>query len=117
MPKDIKCRLCGDRDKTCNHMLSECSKLAQKEYKTRHNLVENVIYLELYKRLKCYHADKWYIHKPESVLEKMKGMKFSGILRYQRITRSNPMTSIAKIGQNTEKSPEDLTRLLSLRLQ
>ena len=24
---------------------------------------------ELYKRLKFHHFDKWYIHKPESVLE------------------------------------------------
>ena len=24
------CRLCGDRDETINHVISECSKLAQK---------------------------------------------------------------------------------------
>ena len=34
-----KCRLCGDRDETINHIISECSKLAQKEYKTRHDWV------------------------------------------------------------------------------
>ena len=34
-----KCRLCGDREKTINHIISECSKLAQKEYKTRHDWV------------------------------------------------------------------------------
>ena len=28
-----KCRLCGDRDETINHIISECSKLTQKEYK------------------------------------------------------------------------------------
>ena len=32
-----ECRLCGDRDETINHIISECSKLAQKEYKTRHD--------------------------------------------------------------------------------
>ena len=26
---DSKCRLCGDRDKTINHIISECSKLAE----------------------------------------------------------------------------------------
>ena len=31
-----KCRICGDRDETINHIISECSKLAQ-EYKVRHN--------------------------------------------------------------------------------
>ena len=39
MQQNSKCRLCGDRDETMNHMISECSKLAQKEYKTRHDWV------------------------------------------------------------------------------
>ena len=34
-----KCRFCGDRDETINHVISECNKLAQKEYKTRHDSV------------------------------------------------------------------------------
>ena len=36
--QNSKCKLSGDRDETINHILSECSKLAQKEYKTRHDL-------------------------------------------------------------------------------
>ena len=30
-------RLCSDRDETINHIISECSKFTQKEYKTRHD--------------------------------------------------------------------------------
>ena len=30
-PQNSKCRLSGDRDKTTNHIIRECSKLAQKE--------------------------------------------------------------------------------------
>ena len=37
MQQNSKCRLCSDRNETFNHIISECSKLAQKEYKTRHN--------------------------------------------------------------------------------
>ena len=37
MPQNSKERLCGDRDETINHIISECSKLAQKEWKIRHN--------------------------------------------------------------------------------
>ena len=37
-------RLCSDRDETINHIISECSKLAQKENKTRHNWVDTVIH-------------------------------------------------------------------------
>ena len=31
-PQNSKCRLCGDRDETINYKISECSKLALKEY-------------------------------------------------------------------------------------
>ena len=30
-----KCKLYGDRDETINRIISECNKLAHKEYKTR----------------------------------------------------------------------------------
>ena len=35
--QNSKCRLCGDREETINHIISKCSKLAQREYKARHN--------------------------------------------------------------------------------
>ena len=44
MQQNSICKLCGDRDKTINHIISECSKLAQKEYKTRHDWVGKVIH-------------------------------------------------------------------------
>ena len=37
MQQNRKCRLSGDRDETINHIISECNKLAQKEYKTSHD--------------------------------------------------------------------------------
>ena len=42
--QNSKCRLCGERDETINHIISECSKLAQKEYKVRHDWVGTVIH-------------------------------------------------------------------------
>ena len=47
MQQNHKCRLCGDRDETINHIISECSKLAQKEYKAKHDWVGKVIHLEM----------------------------------------------------------------------
>ena len=67
--QNSKCRLCGDKDETINHITSEYSKLAQKKYKTRHNWVGKVNHWELCKKLKYDHANKWYMHNPESVLE------------------------------------------------
>ena len=37
MQQNSRCRLFGDRDKTINHIISECSQLTQKEYKNRHD--------------------------------------------------------------------------------
>ena len=66
--QNSKCRLCGDRDKTINH-ISECSKLAQKECKVKHDWVDKVIHWEMCKKFKFDHANKWYMHHPGSVLE------------------------------------------------
>ena len=67
--QNSKCRLCGDRDEINNHIISECSKLAQKEYKARHDWVGKVIHWEMRKKFKFDHAKKCYMHNPEPVLE------------------------------------------------
>ena len=59
----------GDRDETINHIISECSKLAQKEYKARHDWVGKVIYWEICKKFKFDHTNEWYMHNPAPVLE------------------------------------------------
>ena len=66
--QNSKCRLCGDRDENTNH-ISECSKLAQKEYKTRHDWVGKVIHREMCKKFNFNHTNKWYMHNPTPVLE------------------------------------------------
>ena len=67
--QNSKCRLCGERDKTINHIISECSKLAQREYKTRHDWVGRVIHWEICKKFKFDLINKWYMHNPAPVLE------------------------------------------------
>ena len=64
-----ECRLCGDRDETINHIISEFSKLAQREYKARHDWVGKVIHWEMCKKFKFDHTNKWYMHNPAPVLE------------------------------------------------
>ena len=67
--QNSKCRLCGDKDETVNPIISECSKLAQKEYKTRNDWVGKVIHKEFSKKWKFDHTNKRYMHNPASVLE------------------------------------------------
>ena len=67
--QNSKCWLCGDRDETINHIISECSKLAQKEYKARHDWVSKVVHWEMCSKLQFDHTNKWYMHNPAPVLE------------------------------------------------
>ena len=56
--QNSKCRLCGDRDETINHIISECSKFARKEYKARQDWVGKVIHWEMFKKLKFEHTNQ-----------------------------------------------------------
>ena len=67
--QNSKCRRCGDRNETINHIISKCSKLAQREYKARYDWVGKVIHWEMCKKLKFDHTNKWYKHNPAPVLE------------------------------------------------
>ena len=52
-----------------NHSISECSKLAQKEYKARHDLVGKLVRWEMWRKFQFDHSNKWYMHNPAPVLE------------------------------------------------
>ena len=67
--QNSKCKLFGDRDETVNHIISECSRLVQKEYKTRHVWVGKVIHWEMCRKFEFDHTNKWYMHYPAAVLE------------------------------------------------
>ena len=67
--KYSKFSLCGDWDETINHIISECSKLAQREYKARHDWVSKMIHWEMWKKFIFDDTNKWYMHKPAPVLE------------------------------------------------
>ena len=62
--QNSKCGLCGDRDETINYIISECSKLALKEYKARHYWVGKGIHWEMCKKFKFDHTNN-----PAPVLE------------------------------------------------
>ena len=63
------CRMCGEKGETVNHIICECSKLAQKEYKRRHDNVAWIVHWEICKKYDLPRAEQWYNHKPEGVTE------------------------------------------------
>ena len=52
-----------------HHIISECIKLAQKEYGTKQEWIRKVIHWELCKKLKFDHTTGWCMYKPESVID------------------------------------------------
>ena len=66
---DSLCRVCRKVDESIDHIVSGCSKLAQKEYKRRHDNLAKIIHWKLARKCNFEAGDKWYEHEPESVLE------------------------------------------------
>ena len=66
---DSLCRVCRKVDKSIDHILRGCSKLATKEYKRRHDNLGKIVHWKLAIKCNFEAGDKWYEHEPESVLE------------------------------------------------
>ena len=58
-----KCRMCIRADKTINHIVSECPKLAQKEYKRGHEWIGRHIHWEICRANGVHVKRKWYEQK------------------------------------------------------
>ena len=66
------CKMCEERDETISHVVAECKKLAQPQYKVwRHDRLAVVVHWNMCKRYKLPYKAQWYEHTPERVLQKM----------------------------------------------
>ena len=63
------CRVCRKVDESIDRIVSDCSKLAQKEYKRSHDNLGKIVHWKLASKCNFKAGDKWYEHEPESVLE------------------------------------------------
>ena len=59
------CRMCGEKGESVNHLTSECSKLAQHEYKRCYDNVALYVHWQLCGKAELEWTDKWYKHTPE----------------------------------------------------
>ena len=66
---DSLCTVCRKVGESIDHIVSGCSKLAQKEYKRRHKNLGKMVHWKLARKCNFEAGDKWYEHEPESVLE------------------------------------------------
>ena len=58
------CRMCGTRNEAITHIVSECGKLAQKEYKRRHDIVGRYVHFQFCEKLGFDRASLWYEQEP-----------------------------------------------------
>ena len=63
------CRLCKEKEETVSHIVSECSKITQTEYKKRHDRVATTIHWALCKKYGLPYTEKWNDHSAEPVME------------------------------------------------
>ena len=63
------CILCGAKGESISHLVSECSNLAQKQFKARHGSVAQIINWELCGMYEFEREKKWHEHEPQSVLK------------------------------------------------
>ena len=63
------CRLCGKKGESVKHLTSGCEKLAQNEYKRRHDNVAKKVHWDICKKNGLEHSERWYEHAPEGAGE------------------------------------------------
>ena len=64
-----KYRMCKKNEESITRLTAECKKLAQKEYKQRHDNIARIVHLEICQKFGLVREVKWYNHKPASVVE------------------------------------------------
>ena len=67
--EQTKCRMCGEADEKINHIVSECPKLAQGEYKRRHDWIGRRFHWEICGANGIYVKSNSYEHQPKPVIE------------------------------------------------
>ena len=61
-------RMCGERGETVQHIICECKKLAQREYKRRHDTVAKLVHWKLCEKHNLERKEKWYEYCPEGAV-------------------------------------------------
>ena len=59
----------GEKTETVQHIICECKKIAQNEYKSRYDTVAKLVNWNLCEKLNLVRKGKWYEHCPEGNVE------------------------------------------------
>ena len=75
---DPNFRMCKADDETITHIISECSKLLQKECKRQYDWMGTTVHWDICRKRGANVPEKWYKYKPLPCTE------FSGTLTFKR---------------------------------
>ena len=64
--KNPLCRMCGE---AVQHIICECKKLAQREYRRRDDTVAKLVHWKLCEKHNLERKEKWYEHCPEGAMK------------------------------------------------
>jgi len=65
----VTCRMCNTKEETIAHIASESSKLAQLEYKGRHDKVTGAVHWSLCNKYSVHCSQQWYQHTAEPEID------------------------------------------------
>ena len=71
---DDKCRMCCEYVETVAHLVGACSKMAQTDYRRRHDRMGLRVYWEMCGKLGLKRSGKWYEETPDPVRKRGDGM-------------------------------------------
>ena len=63
------CRLCREKGESVGHLISECTRLAQREYKRRHDNVARIRQWSICGKYNLEKTNEWYEHAPQGMIE------------------------------------------------
>ena len=69
-----ECRMCGDYPETVGHLVSACTKLAQTEYRRRHDKMGLRVYWEVCGVYGLKRSERWHLEVPDGVRKSDDGM-------------------------------------------
>ena len=58
------CRMCAERAETVQHIICKCKKLAQREYKRRHDTFANLVHWKLCEKHNLERKERYYYYYP-----------------------------------------------------
>ena len=91
------CKMCHQGDETVFHILCESPKMAQTDYKKRHDKVSQLVHWNLCRRYGIQHAKNWYEHNAGKVTENDKAKILSDFnIRTDHVIQSRRPDIVAK---------------------